>query len=397
MIQIHPRWKVLYLLAVTVGAFWTGSPAVLIGLVILQTVIWFGAGLPWNELFAAVWRLKFFFILFVLLNIFSFSGEGSSSWGFSVFSHPVSFDIAGLSRSVLMCIRVTVVVFTSMVIRRTGQGDFVRGMRSLRVPDFLASALDGTLMFLAAEAPGQGKGGGQGRGLGKGGRQRGKDRGSFISLIRNLLRGDVTFLTSLTDRIGKTIERAKGYSMSQGGQGRSESYHHDLGVVTGMAVVMMSLKFLKVMPGMPVAPGWKNLLFIPLLILSSELTNNGWGGTLAGSTMGIVAFLFGDGKYGIFEVFQHVTPGLLIDLFWPLFRRMPRSIIAYGILGFLASAGKFATILLVLFFMESGAMVYTVILPFGIPHLVFGALSGIITFYLIGSADSIRKTAGLHG
>jgi len=51
------------------------------------------------------------------------------------------------------------------------------------------------------------------------------------------------------------------------------------------------------------------------------LTRMRWGATLTGATMGTIAFLMGDGKYGVFEILKHVAPGVVVDLLLPVFRR----------------------------------------------------------------------------
>ena len=37
--------------------------------------------------------------------------------------------------------------------------------------------------------------------------------------------------------------------------------------------------------------------------------------------MGTIAFLMGDGRYGVFEILKHVAPGVIVDLFLPVLRR----------------------------------------------------------------------------
>ena len=62
--------------------------------------------------------------------------------------------------------------------------------------------------------------------------------------------------------------------------------------------------------------------------------------------MGTVAFLLGDGRYGIFEIVKHVAPGLICDLTVPLLTRGGREPgrIAWTLEGALIGAGRFATI-----------------------------------------------------
>ncbi len=65
---------------------------------------------------------------------------------------------------------------------------------------------------------------------------------------------------------------------------------------------MMSLKMLRILPGIPFFSGYKTLLLYPLYILAADLTYSRWGGTVCGTIMGVLGFLQGDGRYGAMEI-----------------------------------------------------------------------------------------------
>ena len=96
---------------------------------------------------------------------------------------------------------------------------------------------------------------------------------------------------------------------------------------------MMSLRMLKVLPGIPFASGYKNVVLVPLYILAADLTHSRFGATTAGTVMGLVGFLQGEGRYGVLDILRHVVPGLVIDGLWPLVRRLPRRAWIYSLLG----------------------------------------------------------------
>jgi hypothetical protein len=56
---------------------------------------------------------------------------------------------------------------------------------------------------------------------------------------------------------------------------------------------MASIKMAKFLPGVPFAPGIKTVLLFPLYIVASHLTWSRWGGTVAGTILGVVGFLQG--------------------------------------------------------------------------------------------------------
>ena len=47
-----------------------------------------------------------------------------------------------------------------------------------------------------------------------------------------------------------------------------EGRARDLGVVAGVATAMLALKILKLLPGIPFAPGHKTVLLIPLYVVA---------------------------------------------------------------------------------------------------------------------------------
>lgn len=125
--------------------------------------------------------------------------------------------------------------------------------------------------------------------------------------------------------------------------GLNERRAHDVGVIGGIAAVMMAFKLIKVLPGLPVMQGAKTIFFIPLYILAADRTHSRWGGTVAGGIMGFIAFLNGDSRYGVFELLKHIVPGLVIDLLWPIFRRLPHRISKFIAIGLIAAVARTST------------------------------------------------------
>jgi hypothetical protein len=164
---------------------------------------------------------------------------------------------------------------------------------------------------------------------------------------------------------------------------------HDASIISGVALAMMSLKVLKVLPGLPFLPGWKTLFFYPLYILAAQLTFTRWGGTTAGCIMGVLGYMQGDGRYGVFEILKHAVPGLVIDLAWPLFRRLPRSVVAYCLLGFVAAVARTSTEFALMFLLQVRVEIYLFIVMTLTSNLVAGTLSGLVTYFVL---PAFRRT-----
>jgi hypothetical protein len=164
-------------------------------------------------------------------------------------------------------------------------------------------------------------------------------------------------------------------------------------VIAGIALTMLGIKALKLLPGIPFAPGHKGVLLIPLYIAAGFLTRSRAGATLTGLTMGTVAFLLGDGRYGVFEICKHVAPGVLVDLGVPLLRGRAHRVWAWSLFGLMVALGRFATVTAIALAVQAPAVVYAVLVPGLVVHAVFGVLSGIVTAPLVRALAQGRDQA----
>jgi hypothetical protein len=374
--------KVLYLLAVTAITFmvpafvatrsarWIVIPALLA----LQVIILLICRIRISEIGRPVWRLKWLFLFligcYVLLPAES-SGPGDFvlHWRAPLLDWLIPLNLTGLERAALMCLQILTLLLASTVVRVTGSGrDLVHGLRALWLPELFVYSLDHTLELLG--------------GAKKSGRGRGEaaTQGGTLSTIKRLLRGDIG---GFVQSIRTNIERAGNRPGQEGDRRLDPQLVHDMGIVTGIALCMASVKVLKLLPGLPFAPGHKALLLFPLYVLASRLTHSRWGGTAAGSIMGVIGFVQGDGRFGILEILKHVAPGLVIDLAGPLVRRLPAWSLGYCFLGLAAAAGRITTELVLVVLLGARAEVYLFPAAVLVPNLLAGFLSGFVTIFVL--------------
>ena len=198
--------------------------------------------------------------------------------------------------------------------------------------------------------------------------------------MKRLLRGDIgEFVQTIRTNIESAGERADHESDRRLGP----QLVHDIRIVTGIALCMASVKVLKLLPGLPFAPGHKALLLFPLYVLASRLTHSRWGGTAAGSIMGVVGFLLGDGRFGVLEILKPVAPGLVIDLASPVVQRLPASTLVYCFLGLAAAGGRITTELVLVLLLGARAEVYLFPAAVLLPNLLAGFLSGFVTIFVL--------------
>jgi hypothetical protein len=204
----------------------------------------------------------------------------------------------------------------------------------------------------------------------------------FWANVKRMARGDVGGLVDSFDRHLHRVEHHLGDvdpDLPPGGA-------RDAAAIAAVSLTMLGVKALKILPGIPFLPGYKGVILIPLYLVAARVTKTRAGATLTGLTMGTVAFLLGDGRYGVFEIAKHVTPGIIVDLLYPIMRSR-RGVIAWSIVGLLAALGRFATITVIALAVQPPALVYAVLLPGLLVHGTIGALSGVVTAPLMKAFD----------
>lgn len=209
----------------------------------------------------------------------------------------------------------------------------------------------------------------------------------FFAIVRRLLRGDVGFFIQAVEG---NLVRAQDELAADRARSLDARLAHDVAIISGVALGMMSLKVLKFLPGIPFASGHKTMLLFPLYSLAAHLTYSRWGGTTAGAIMGVLGYLQGDGRYGVLEILKHVAPGLVIDLTWPIARRLPRSVFVYGPLGLLAALARTATEFAAVMLLGARAEVYVFPAAKLVPNISAGILSGFVTWFLLPAFDRFR-------
>jgi len=406
-----PRLKVLGLLVIAVASFLIRDARLLGGLFMVLIGAWAALRLP-AALLIRLFRKLAFFVLMILLAFALFPSEniqGDLGRQIALPGTSIMISLTGLLLGGLMALRMLIVIVASQLVQLTAKpGEFVAGLRGLMIPEVVALTIDSTLYLLG---PQDGKGHGSGMGGGRGNRgeqaagapgvEGGREPGFFSAFnVKRIKSGDFGFLI---DMIERGLARSRAYVGSQQDHQTirvKPAVLHDVSIISGLCLLMLTAKLLKVLPGIPFAPGYKITFLVPLYILAAELTHTRFGATITGTTVGVISFLFGDGRFGIFEILKHITPGIVVDLFAPLTRRyiatsQKPSTVAFIILGALCAFARSTTMLAVVFFVQGNALLYAMVGFQAVSQIFFGALSGFVTFYLVKSLGRLKTAAGL--
>ena len=379
--------KLFYLIALAFIMFAFDQPAVIVGLLVAQVLFWLGSGLPVTGIWTALRRLRLFFLIIILS--YAFVGTDSDQW-YSVPMGPwaMKISLTSIQLALLMCLRVITLVIASSWVRLSSPKDaFVGGLRAIGLPELVALGIDATLDNL---------GGGARRGEGDGGgrhRDKRPERENGNSLTFAQIRsGDVTVAT---DWFARHFKKAR-VALADRYQDLPAATIHDLTIVLGVSLAIMSLKLLQILPGLPVAPGHKNVLIIPLLLFAARATYGRFGATTTSMVAGIVSFMLGYGKYGILELAHFIVPGMLADVLTPLVRASSRwgRLTQFVIIGAILGLGRFAANFLIIVLAGAPQIAFILYLPLLISQVTFGALSGFVSLVFPEDAKDLEKKQG---
>jgi hypothetical protein len=196
-------------------------------------------------------------------------------------------------------------------------------------------------------------------------------------------------------RIERHIARVEEHLDEQGFGEHERLVGRDVAVIAGVSLTMLGIKALKVLPNIPFAPGYKTVVLTPLYVVARLRTRSRVGATVTGLTMGIVAFLGGDGRYGPFEILKHTAPGVVCDLTVPLMVRGGRTPgpVAWSLLGALIGAARYATIFGVMLVVQPPRLAWALLAPGLALHTTFGVLSGWVSWQMVRAMDRARDEA----
>ncbi len=397
--RVDPRLRVLYLLAGAFGVFVFHRLDVVAAIAAAQAVVWLVVGLGAKRLARQIWKLWFFTLFIVASYALTGGDDGEATHWVRVHvvdSWALRVNLAGALAGLVMVLRIVAVILAAQV-ARAGDGRAVAaGLGKLGAPRMVAAAIDSVLALLGGGRGGGG--GGMGRGGGRGGRREENDGGSegFWAALKRISRGDVG---PIVNRVDRQIARVEDHLRDEGFDDRERDVGRDVAVIAGVSLTMLGIKALKVLPSIPFAPGYKTVVLTPLYIVARLRTRARAGATVTGLTMGIVAFLAGDGRYGPFEILKHTAPGVVCDLAVPAMVRGGRTPgpIAWSLLGGLIGAARYTTIFGVMLLVQPPALAWALLAPGLALHTTFGVLSGWVSWQIVRamqrSARSETETA----
>jgi hypothetical protein len=244
----------------------------------------------------------------------------------------------------------------------------ISGMRSLGMSADSAEIMNALIDFTTNQGnQGSGQGGGHGGGQHRKAKGGQKDSNERLNL-KSIMKGD---LSDIYQRLENQREKISQQFSS-----------NDLANIASASALIILIRFIKIAPGLPIAPGHKNILIVPLFIVGSQSTKGNWSGARIGFFSGVIHFMSGFGKYGPLGILQFILLGAIIDILLFVFRN-PSSNIIFGLIGFIAGLFRVISEIIIAWILNVPLEFYFFYLPFIASHCLFGALSAPITKQLL--------------
>ncbi len=357
---ISPRLKIVYLLAVSTAVFVLGQRGVL-ALLALQVVLWLAAGVPAAQLRVLRKSAVFMAMILVFYSLFTADRDFTllrlGGWDLNV-------STAGAIEGAAMCVRLLTILAAGVLIRHgLSRQQYVSGLTGLGMSRELAQLFESTLGYF------EGRGGLGGGGKAKGGKDGAQSGGGKRIFLKRLFKGDFTVVDELVN--------------SRLATARQTFADSDRALVFALTIVVVGVRFIKIAPGFPLAPGIKNLVIVPAYIAAATLTRTRLAATNIGVVSGAINFLAGFGRFGVFDIFQHFLPALTVDL---LVRASggSRSLILYAFIGLVAGVARASAVLILSLLFRMPAEFYLLLVLPVVSQCLFGVLSAPVSRYLVG-------------
>lgn len=276
----------------------------------------------------------------------------------------------GLSKTgafvgLLMVAKLLTMLLATFVVRNnTKPKDFMRGLQTLGLSQSSAEILD-AMFSMEGEARKSKK---QKKKKGDA-KAKSEEQQAPSPTTKQILRGN---FTSITDFISDKLNT-----------NRDKYSDADTGIIASFSIMVMLVRFLKIAPGFPIAPGHKNVLIVPLFILASRLTKTKTAATKIGFLTGTVHFAFGFGKYGPLGILQFAVMGIVVDGMMLLIGKS-ESTAVFALIGLIAGLTRVTAEIALMLLLEMPLEYYLLYSPYILSQCIFGASSAIVTKYLVG-------------
>lgn len=357
--------KVLYIIIVGTGVFYINDLTWLLAIILLHFILFLSVKNKDKSL-SFLFKVKWFIALIFLFQAFTGSNDIEL---LKIKKWIIGFSYEGINSGSIMVAKLISMLFVTQVVRLSMSGkEFVSGMINLGLNRSSAEIID-EIMSIVSENPNMGGGKGQGGGSGKNkNNNTGSNSNEEVKSRDVLLKGKVG---NIPKKLLQKINFAK-----------DKFENNPNAVVASSALAVTLIRMVKIAPGLPIAPGHKNILVIPVFVNGIVKSRKRWAGIQIGFISGVLHFTMGFGKYGPLGIFQFALLGGVIDILLKIFQSKTNLFVLL-LIGAISGLARISSEILLAFVLGMPDTFYLIYLPYLISHVAFGFASGFISKSII--------------
>lgn len=359
--------KILYIFIAGIGVFFLNNIWILLGIIAAHLALYFFIKNPKKSL-RFLWKVKWFVLLIFLFH--AFTGEDNikvlviQRWKWTL---ALSYD-GMLTGAIMACKLIAMLLITQTVRFSMKKNEFVLGLVGLGLSRSISQIIDQIIEVVNSEKKGKGNGKGKGKGKNKNADNKGETRAIDV-----LLKGQVGNIPKkLVNRLNFAADKFK---------------NNPNATIASSSLAITLIRMVKIAPGLPLAPGHKNILVIPVFIHGIHKSEKKFAGLQIGSISGILHFSMGFGKFGPLGILEFGILGLVIDLMLklPVKKTNLLYLMAIGAMGGLT---RIATEIALAYILGMTSVFYILYLPYIISQISFGIASGFISRAILKTNDN---------
>ncbi len=358
--------KILYIFIAGIGVFFINNLLFLSLIILFHFAVFFALKNKKKSL-KFLSKVKWFVLIIFLFH--AFSGENDIIV-LKIKQWVLAISYEGTIKGLIMASKLIAMLLITQVVRLSmSRKEFVRGMTSIGLSQSSAEIID-EIILIISEKEGQ-KGSGSGKGKGKSKKQ---DNG--IKSKDVLLKGKVG---NLPKKIMERIHYA------------SEQFSHNSNAIVASSSLSLTLiRMVKIAPGLPLAPGHKNILMFPVFIYGILKSEKKSAGLQIGFISGVLHFTMGFGKYGPLGIVQFALLGWVFDLVLKLpFKK--ENLFYLMFVGAIGGVVRVFTEIILAFALGMPNSFYLLYLPYIISQVAFGIASGFISKAILKTNENEQE------
>jgi len=358
--------KILYIFIAGIGVFFINNLYVLLGIITFHFILFFLIKNKQKSL-NFLSKIKWFILIIFLFH--AFSGENDiiilkiKHWILAI-----SYD--GTIKGLVMASKLVGMLLITQVVRLSmSRKEFVKGMTSIGLSQSSAEIIDQIILIVSEQ-----KGGGNGNGGGKRNAKNNKDKN------KNQVQSKDVLFKGKVGNIPKRLLEKIHYATDQ-------FSNNSNAIVASSALSLTLIRMVKIAPGLPLAPGHKNILMFPVLIYGVLKSKKKAAGLQIGFISGVLHFTMGFGKYGPLGILQFALLGWVFDLILKLPFKKDKLLFLMFV-GAFGGIFRVSTEIILAFAFGMPNAFYLLYLPYIISQIAFGIASGFISKAIIKTTEN---------